>query len=81
MAADRRAYRMTDEQHDRLMAASRPVPYLVIGGVEPMSPQQNANNAWRALADEMGFVWDTVAAAGPDTHEFTAIAAAESGAS
>lgn len=51
---------MTEEDLQTILAASRPVPYLVIGGVAPPSPQTNANIAWRALAARMGFLWDSV---------------------
>ncbi len=70
---ERREFEMTQEQLDELMTASKPVPYVVIGGFEPESPQQNANRAWQALADELGFVWDTVKSVpGKGTLFFTA---------
>lgn len=53
-------YKMTSEQYDKLIAACKPVPYLIIGGVEPRSPQENANRAWKALGEEMGFDHMTV---------------------
>lgn len=52
-------FEMTPEQRDRLMRACAPVPYLVMGGVEPRSPQESANAVWQSLGDELGFVWDT----------------------
>lgn len=52
-------FKLSDEQVDRLMAASRPVPYLVMCGSLPASPQENANRVWRELGEEMGFVWDS----------------------
>jgi len=51
----RKEYEMTQAQLDQILDACRPVPYMVFGGVEPRSPQQNANDAWKALGDEMGF--------------------------
>jgi hypothetical protein len=48
-------YEMSEEQLVKLIDACKPVPYMVIGGVEPRSPQENANDAWRALGKEMGF--------------------------
>lgn len=57
---DRREFEMSEEQLARLLEASKPVPYLVIGGVPPASPQQNANAAWQALGRELGFDWTTV---------------------
>lgn len=56
----KRKFEMTDAQMEKLLDACKPVPYMVIGGVEPLSPQESANRAWQALADEMGFLWDTV---------------------
>jgi hypothetical protein len=51
----RREYELTDEQYARLMDACQPVPYMVIGGVVPPSPRENAEMAWRELGREMGF--------------------------
>ena len=56
----RREYTMTDKQLKALLDACRPVPYMVVGGIEPPSQQENANRAWQALGAEMGFQWDTV---------------------
>ena len=33
----------------------KPVPYMIIGGMLPMTPQENANNAWAELGQRMGF--------------------------
>lgn len=60
MAAERREFELSQEQLDKLLKASEPVPYVIIGGVEPPHPQQNANAAWQELAAEMGFQWETV---------------------
>lgn len=68
----RKHYTMTQEQLDKLLDASKPVPYMVVGGVAPSSPQENANKAWKALGEELGFKWDTVQPAGRDPHNFTA---------
>ena len=35
--------------------AMKPVPYMVIGGVEPRSQQENANDFWARLGALMGF--------------------------
>lgn len=56
----RQEYELTDEQLEALLEACRPVPYMVIGGIPPRSPQENANAAWQALGTEMGFDWSTV---------------------
>lgn len=57
-------YIMTQEQFDAILAASQPVPYMVFGGIEPTSPQEKANAAWKRLGDEMGFDHMTVQPAG-----------------
>ena len=53
-------YEMTEEQLKQLLDACKPVPYMVIGGHAPSSPQENANRAWMGLGKEMGFDWETV---------------------
>lgn len=70
----KREFEMTQEQLDKIVEASKPVPYIVAGGVEPATPQQNANRAWQALGDEMGFDWTTVEPiAGRDPKFFKAV--------
>ena len=70
----RQRFEMTDEQHAKLLDACKPVPYMVIGGVAPRSPQENANAAWRALGSEIGFDSDTVKpVAGESSRVFTAV--------
>lgn len=61
-------YELTGEELDRLLNASKPVPYIVIGGHIPMSPQEHANNAWAALGSQRGFDWTTVRAGSDDRH-------------
>ena len=56
----RKEYELTTEQYDKLIEACRSVPYMVFGGMEPRSPQQNANDAWCALGKELGFDGMTV---------------------
>ena len=51
----RREYELTKEQHEAIISASQPVPYLVMGGIPPRSPQENANAAWERLGRELGF--------------------------
>lgn len=69
----RREYTLSDEQLGKLIAACQPVPYIIVGGIAPSSPQERANHAWRALGDEMGFDYDTVQPRGSDNHNFTAV--------
>ncbi|MFZ7120716.1 MAG: hypothetical protein ACOWWH_07175 [Eubacteriaceae bacterium] len=56
----RKEYEMTEEQHQKLLSACKPVPYMIFDGVEPTSPQENANRAWQSLGDEMGFEYMSV---------------------
>lgn len=51
----RKEFTMTQEQCDKLLDACKPVPYMVIGGIPPRSPQENANAAWASLGQELGF--------------------------
>ncbi len=71
---ERKKFRMSDEDHDTLMAActSTPAIMLHIGGGPP-TPQENANAAWAALGEKMGFQHMTVRPNGNDTHNFTAV--------
>ncbi len=57
---DQKEFKMSDTQLKVILNACKPVPYIAISGVEPSSPQKHANSAWQQLANEMGFVWDTV---------------------
>ncbi len=51
----RKEFEMTEKDMARLIEASRPVPYMIVGGIPPRSPQENANAEWRALGRRMGF--------------------------
>ena len=53
-------YEMTKTDLEKLLAACKPVPCMMIGGTIPSSPQENANKAWAALGKEMGFDSTTV---------------------
>jgi len=65
-------YVMTQEQFDSIVKACQPVTYIIVGGNEPRSPQENANIAWRKLGQEMGFVWDTVTPSSKGARHFSA---------
>lgn len=65
-------FTMTAAEWEDMMKACQPVPYMIIGGIEPRSPQQNANDAWRALGHKRGFKWETVRPSGRDQHSFMA---------
>jgi predicted TIM-barrel fold metal-dependent hydrolase len=51
----RKQFVMTQEQLNAILDACKPVPYMVVGGMPPRSPQENANAAWARLGQEMGF--------------------------
>lgn len=51
----RNEYEMSEEDLATLLGAMKPVPYMVIGGQPPPSQQENANRAWAALGEKMGF--------------------------
>lgn len=53
-------YEMTAADLVQLQEACKPVPYMVIGGHEPRSQQENANAAWAELGRRMGFDHMTV---------------------
>lgn len=67
-----RKYTMTAEDLGIIKRASRPARYMVMAGKEPPSPQENANAAWRALGENMGFDYMTVRPSGPDQRDFIA---------
>lgn len=58
----RKEFTMTEDQLSELLQASRPTPIMYLSGGIPMGPsqQENANQAWQKLGEELGFVWDTV---------------------
>ena len=51
----RKEFEMSQEDLERILEACKPVPYMIIGGVVPRSPQENANAAWGDLGHRMGF--------------------------
>lgn len=69
---ERKKFRMTEEQHETLLEACQPVRYMVVGGVPPRSPQENANAAWAVLGRELSFDSLTVEPDGADNRDFTA---------
>ena len=67
-------YEMTEDDLQNLMDACKPVAAMMIGGTVGRSPQENANAAWKALGDKMGFDSSTVnPMSGKGTRFFTAI--------
>ena len=53
-------FHLTKNQLKELLDASKPVTYMVIGGIEPRSPRENAEAAWQRLGQELHFHWETV---------------------
>lgn len=51
----RKMFELSDEQFERLLEASQPVPYMIIAGNTPPDPQENANKEWEKIGNEMGF--------------------------
>lgn len=64
-------FEMTQEQLNKLLAAMKPVPYMIIGGF-PRSVQENANDAWAALGKELDFDPMTVRPNGKGDRFFSA---------
>jgi len=51
----RKEYEMTKKELKDLKEASKPVRYMVFGGIPPTSPQENANMVWAKLGKKYGF--------------------------
>jgi predicted TIM-barrel fold metal-dependent hydrolase len=73
MTGVRRDFEMTEEDLKHIISASQPVPYLIFGGREPRSQQENANAAWESLGRRMGFVSMSVRPNGKGQRCFSAI--------
>ena len=66
-------YRMTDAEYEKLMVACEPVPYLVAGGMEPISPVEHAMVVWRRIAARVGCEVDSIGPGGTgDDRDFVA---------
>lgn len=48
-------YHMSEEDLEKILEASKPVPMIALQCGMPRSPQQKANDAWAALGKRMGF--------------------------
>ena len=69
----RKDFEMTQDDLDRILDACKPVTYMVVGGVPPRSPQENANAAWAELGRRMGFDHMTVQPNGRGDRCFSAV--------
>lgn len=67
-------YEMTQAQLDTILDACKPTPVMFLSGGQPMfnSPQENANDAWRRLGEELGFDHMTVRPTGEGDRFFYA---------
>ena len=64
---------MTEAQLERLLDACKPIPYIIVGGHPPPSPQDRANHAWADLGRELGFdPWSVKPVPGKGQQFFTA---------
>lgn len=66
-------YEMTKEDLKEIKEACRPVAAIMVGGVMPSTPQENANRAWAKLGEKMGFDSMTVRPSGKGERFFTAV--------
>lgn len=66
-------YEMTQTDLDAILDACKPVSYMVMGGMAPRSQQENANAAWAALGEKMGFDYMTVRPSSKGDRFFTAV--------
>ncbi len=55
-------FEMTEAQYNKILESSKPTPVMYLTGGESMfkSPQENANQAWENLGEELGFKYMTV---------------------
>ena len=57
----RKEFKLTAEQHNQLIEAAKPVPFIVDwGGRVPPSPQENSKTVWERLGQALGFDFTTV---------------------
>ena len=72
--SDRREYEMTEQDHEAILDASKPVPLMYLSGGTPMggTSQENANRAWESLGEKMGFKWRTAKPVDGKPRSFTA---------
>jgi hypothetical protein len=73
MTAKRIQILLNQTEWDAIIAASKPVPYMIFDGVEPRSPQQNVNAVWKELGAAHGVVWDSFLAVDESKHIVSAI--------
>ncbi len=65
-------YKLTEDEFAQLMEASKPVPYMVIGGVEPQSPRDKSMRIWERVAARVGCDMNSIQPNGADPRDFKA---------
>ena len=65
-------FEMTQEQLDKIIKACKPVPMIMLQCGTPRSTQENANDAWKSLGEELGFDPMTVKPNGKGERFFSA---------
>jgi hypothetical protein len=61
-------YTMTAEQFAKIVEACQSMPLIALQCGMPSSPQERANDAWKELAKELGFRWDSVRPVSGEPH-------------
>lgn len=64
---------MTQADLDSILEARRPVPMIMLQCGGGRSPQERANDAWKALGEKMGFDHMTVQPTGQGDRFFSAV--------
>ena len=75
--ADRIVYTMTEEDKQKILSASKPIPMIMLQCGMPRSHQQRANDAWSELGSRMGFDFMTVLPEGDNDCCFSAVPSKE----
>lgn len=71
--SERKEFQLNDEQYQELLQACRPVPAIALHCGPISSPQENANRAWCALGQKLGFDGMTVMPSAKGERFFTAL--------
>lgn len=64
-------FTLTEDQHDRLLSAGKPVPYIIIGNMEPESPYEKSMRIWREIAKEHNVLVKSIRPEGSSEYECT----------
>jgi hypothetical protein len=57
-----KTYELTEKEFQELVDASKPVPYIIVGGRAPMSPYERAMLVWDKVAKRVNCERDTIEA-------------------